>query len=96
VDYLLRITDPRPELLLLDEGALVGCLRQLIEEAHDTGLGPLIGGIWLWDEKDIRHELTLLRIGETPEGDWTDWEYVLFRAGQKPDIRFRVSVREGR
>jgi hypothetical protein len=75
--YILRLTEPDDHddgtlQLFSDEQKLGGYLAQLAEMAQVSGLGPLVAGLWCWDDDDQREELEIVMAQLIPEGEWTD------------------------
>jgi hypothetical protein len=102
MDYLLRLTEPDEYgatlQLFTDEEEFAGYLKDITEAAHDSGMGPLIAGIWSWDEKDRREELEMVTAGESREDGWLDQRYQVRHkfVASPPLFSFTASFREDR
>lgn len=92
MNYLVRTEDRdgKSHLLLFADTLtpaqeqLTDFLSFLIEE-NRHGLGPLVTGIWRWNDDDSRDELTLEFLEEVSEMENTDWKWeVRIRDPKKP------------
>lgn len=99
MDYILRTNNldggEQGLQLFSDEDELTAYLEHLILISIYDGTGPLVAGIWTWNENDLRRELMLEYVSERPEGDFTDRLYVLtgiLNAQAVTIVRFTVSV----
>jgi hypothetical protein len=103
MDYIVRTTEPDPgdDLtlhLLWGDTEITEYLKDLIEIARTDGTGPLVSGIWCWDENNQREELEIHLDREVREEDgWLDQYYQLRRKGtEDPVLSFTLSIEEKR
>ena len=102
MDYILRLTEPDEydaTLQLFTSGEeFAGYLKDITEMAHDSGMGPLIAGMWTWDDKDQREELEIVAAGQSRDDGWLDQRYQVRLKGvaEPPLFGFTVSFREDR
>lgn len=100
MDYLLRLSEPDEYdatlQLFTGEEEFLAYLSDITAVAVESGMGPLVSGMWSWDEKDQRHEMEIADADERvhPDG-WADYHYKVVRKdGQGEALSFTALIHE--